>query len=350
MLRRKLFKLSTVGLLLAQILTFQIRAAALTETNLGAVFNVTDENDAWGNFFGPHQDRHYTHGIKLTYLAPSDYFPQTVAWLNRLPAWGLEHPVGQVGFVTGQNMYTPEDILDPNPIHNDRPYAGWLYVGALFQRHGQVSEHMAVMENFEINLGIVGPDSYADDTQRIIHQWRFPEDIPQGWGNQIHDEPGLVLKYARLWRWSPTERVAKYFDLLPRTGFELGNVNTFATAGASFRIGYNLPEDFGVQIIDSPASVNGVQSQHSSGFSAYAFGGLDGRAVLQDIALDGNTFRQSASVDKYPFVSDIIWGFAVQPCRHLELSFTHVTRSAQFRGQQGKDIFGSLAAKLIFTF
>ena len=328
----------------------KISAAELTQTNFGAVFNVIDENDAWGNFFGPHQDRHYTHGIKLAYLAASDAFPKTVAWLNRFPSCGMEQPVGRVGFVIGQNMYTPEDILDPNPIPNDRPYAGWLYVGTLFQRQARVNPHLAALEGFEVNLGIVGPQSYADEMQRISHQWRFPEDIPQGWANQLQNEPGLVLKYARLWRWSLSERSAKYFDVIPRAGFELGNVNTFGVAGASFRLGYNLPDDFGVQIIDSPASVNGVQSQRKNGFSIYAFGGVDGRAVLQDIALDGNTFCQSASVNKYTFVNDLVWGFAVQPCRHLELSFTHVVRSRQFEGQLGKDIFGALAVKCMFSF
>jgi len=206
------------------------------------------------------------------------------------------------------------------------------------------------MENFEINIGIVGPDSQADDTQKWIHRWRFPEDIPQGWDHQIKNEPGLVLKYARLWRWSPIPGGGKYFDLLPRAGVELGNVATFGTVGGAARLGYNLPPDFGPQIIDSPSSATGGLSHRSNGFSIYTFAGVDGRAVARDITLDGNTFESSAHVEKYNFVDDLSWGVVCQPCRHIEFSYTQITRSKEFYGQVNKDVFGSLDLKFMFDF
>ena len=42
-------------------------AGAQSDEERGGSFTITDENDAWSNPFGPHQDRHYTHGVKLTY-------------------------------------------------------------------------------------------------------------------------------------------------------------------------------------------------------------------------------------------------------------------------------------------
>jgi hypothetical protein len=266
-----------------------------------------------------------------------------------IPLWGIHDPAASFGFLFGQSMYTPENILDPKPIPTDRPYAGWLYAGLVYQRRGELTANCAVMENFEINLGVVGPLAYAGEIQRLVHRWRFPEDIPQGWGNQLRNEPGLVLKYARLWRWSPTAGTAKYFDVIPRTGLDLGNVAIFGTAGATLRLGLNLPPDFGMQIIDSPASANGglLPAPHSS---VYFFAGADLRFVARDIALDGNSFRSGPSVKKRNWVDDLTWGFAVQPCRFVEIRYAHVSRSRQFHGQRGNDVFGSIDGRLMFSF
>ena len=320
------------------------------ETPEGGIFSITEENDAWSNPFGPHQDRHYTHGIKLAYLGADDAMTNLTSWLDGLFAWGCQPLPGNFGFVAGQNMYTPENILDPNPIKTDRPYAGWLYAGMIFQRRNEPSAHFATMENFEVNFGIIGPHSLADDTQTLIHRWRFPEDIPQGWHNQIQNEPGLVLKYAHLWRWSLNNTTARFFDVIPRAGFELGNVAVFATAGATARLGFNLPSDFGLQIIDSPMSVNGGMNAGTPRFACYAFAGADERWVLRDITLDGNTFRNSQSVEKYNFVDDLTLGVAVSAGRHFEFDWAQITRSKEFHGQQHKDVFGSVNFKFKFSF
>lgn len=323
-------------------------------TERGGSFSIIDENDAWSNPFGPHQDRHYTHGIKLTYMGGDDSMTNLTMRLNRLFSWGScwgQQPLpGNFGFALGQDMYTPENILDPAPITTDRPYAGWLYGGLIYQRRDEYSAHYASMENFEINFGVVGPDSYADDTQTLIHRWRFPEDIPQGWHNQIENEPGLVVKYAHLWRYSLNDTTAKFFDVIPRAGAEFGNVAVFGVAGATARLGINLPPDFGKQIIDSPASENGGMNCDTPRFAAYAFAGVDGRYVLHDITLDGNTFRKSQSVDKYNFVNDLSWGVAVQLGRHFEASWAQITRSKEFVGQVHKDVFGSIDLKYKFSF
>lgn len=316
----------------------------------GGIFSLIDENDLNSNFFGPHQDRHYTHGTKLTWLAPDDYWPQTTAWLNQIPQWGIHDAVGKIGFTLGQSMFTPQNILTTTPLTSDRPYAGWLYAGMVFERRGTLTPRIAVLESFELDLGLVGPDAFAGEVQRAIHRWRFPEDIPQGWNNQIRNEPALLLKYGRLWRWSPTATTAKYFDFIPRAGFNLGNVNISGTVGITTRVGWNLPDDFGVQIIDSPSAVNGGGSERKNNFSVYAFAGADGRLVGRDITLDGNSWRTSQSVKKYDWVNDLSWGIAVQPCAHFELSWVQVTRSKQFSGQQNKDVFGSLNFKFMWGF
>ena len=342
---------SLAGLLVCCSAAFRGYCASPYEpTERGDVFSIIDENDCWSDPFGLHQDRHYTHGIKVTFLGGDHAMTNITTRLNRIFWWGDQPLPGNFGFVAGQDMYTPENILDPKPILTDRPYAGWLYGGVVYQRRNEHSGHYAIMENFELNLGVVGPDSQADDTQTLIHRWRFPEDLPAGWPNQIHNEPGLELKYARLWRYSLNDDTARFVDVVPRAGFEAGNVALFGTAGTALRVGFNLPPDFGVQIIDSPSSVTGGMKHDTPLISAYLFGGVDGRYVVHDITLDGNTFRDSQSVQKNDFVYDLSWGVAVALGRYFELSWTQVTRSLEFDGQQGKDVFGSINFTFKFWF
>ncbi len=331
-----------------------IRTAAATTDNESGFLAITEENDSFSNPFGPHQDRHYTQGLKISLFGGDNFMTNTSARLNDLvPAWGFRPEAGDFGWIIlGQDIYTPSNILSRAPIPTDRPYAGWLYTGAVYQRRGDIAPNLATMENFEINLGVVGPYSLAEPSQITLHHWLFgTNDIPKGWRNQLDNEPGLQLKYARVWRWSPIAATTNFFDFIPNVGGELGNVQIFATAGATMRIGYNLPHDFGIPLIDSPYTSNGGLTSHTPPFFGYLFGGLAGRAVGHDITLDGNSFNDSGpSVHKYPFVGDVTWGFAMQFCTHIEFSYTHIIRTEEFRHQDNADHIGSLTLKAKFAF
>ncbi|MDP3017374.1 MAG: lipid A deacylase LpxR family protein, partial [Deltaproteobacteria bacterium] len=127
------------------------------------------ENDIFGG-----TDRHYTNAIRLTWLSQdlTEYDEDT-----RLPRWGLplirklpliNRPGFQrnVGLSLGQNIYTPEDIFRRDLIKDDRPYAGWTYLSLTFHVKNTVK-----LDVFEVTMGIVGPSSLAEETQRIIHGW-----------------------------------------------------------------------------------------------------------------------------------------------------------------------------------
>ena len=250
------------------------------EEKQGPIFAVTEENDLFSNpFTADHTDRHYTQGLKLTYLGGDDEMPRWAAKVaDALPTVGITLDASQLGYVFGENMYTPENLLTRELITNDRPYAGWLYVGMFLQRRGVDGDaRIPVLESFEIDLGVTGKPSLAEAAQENFHRVFFSYDTPKGWHNQLAAEPGLLLKYQRLWRLSLNEQTARYVDFIPHVGGDLGNVAIFANLGATLRVGYNLPQDFGVQINDSPASANGGMTPHSAPFGFYVFGGVDGR-------------------------------------------------------------------------
>ena len=81
--------------------------------------------------------------------------------------------------------------------------------------------------------------------------------------------------------------------------------------------------------------------------SWYAFAGVDGRWVLRNIFLDGNTFSDSHSVDKKPLVADFVAGIAIT-YDQFRVAFTHVMRTREFDSQAEADRFGSLSFSVRF--
>ena len=314
------------------------------------VFAVTEENDSYGSPPGPHQDRHYTQGLKFSYLAGDNAFTNATGALSAaIPTFAIDPTAADLGFVFGQNIYTPTDLRLKTPNPHDRPYAGWLYGGVFLQRRGMTADSIPVLESLETDLGIVGPGSLAGTMQRSFHHLRHLH-IPQGWEHQLKTEPGLELKYARLWRLTASPESARYCDFIPYIGGNVGNILVAGNIGATARFGWNLPEDFGVPIIDSPYSVNGGLTKDADEFSAYSFVRMEGRAVAHNLFLDGNSFRDGPHVDKEPLVGDLSLGLAVHLFRHIEFSYTHVVRTAEFVHQMNKDQFGSLTLKALFSF
>jgi hypothetical protein len=137
------------------------------------------------------------------------------------------------------------------------------------------------------------------------------------------------------------------FDLTPHAGGALGNVFTYANAGVMLRYGKDLPLDYGPPRIQPSVPGSGFFiPQH--GFGWYLFSGIEGRVVARNIFLDGNTFRDSRSVDKEPLVGDLQFGIVIT-WRDLRLSYTHVLRTREFKSQgDRRDDFGALSLSLQF--
>jgi hypothetical protein len=297
-------------------------------------------------------DRHYTNGIKLSWISPdltrfrdSDQLPD---WgkqiVNRLPYSQMEGLQRNIVFSIGQNMYTPADIEARELLRNDRPYAGWLYGSAAF--HNKDYRHL---DTFEVQAGFVGPVSLAEETQDLIHDLRGI-DKANGWDNQIKNEPGLNLIYEHKDRiLTPVTLSGFGFDAITHYGGALGNVFTYANAGLEMRLGWNLPTDFGTSLLrpggetNAPADTQDPRFQEiGHGFSLHAFAAVSGRMVFHDIFLDGNTFRDSHSVDKEFLVGDLVYGISLI-VDSVKVSYAQVLRTREFEGQDSGQNFGSIS-------
>jgi lipid A 3-O-deacylase len=286
-------------------------------------------------------DRHYTNGVRIGWAGTKAGAPRWATWIaDRLPVFPTGGPV-QTLYTLGQNMYTPNDITVESPPLDVRPYAGWLY-GSV----GLVAERGKQLDQLEISLGIVGPSSFAEDTQKFVHEAIESQD-PKGWHTQLGNEPALLLSYQHSWREAIDRPLGVLdLDLTPTAGFSLGNVFTHASAGATLRLGNDPPLDYGPPRLQPSLPGSGFFTPPGR-FVWYLFAGIEARAVARNIFLDGNTFQDSRSVNSRPLVGDAQAGF-VTAWRQVRLSYTHVFRTREFKGQSERDDFGAFSLSVRF--
>ena len=328
-------------------------------------FNALFENDLWGSG----SDKHFTHGTRFSLVesrkdlkeSPDctpeqrekesggfdfirNFFYPVLGW--DLPVIGkLPLDTSQVSLILGQNIFTPEDTTNPNLIVNDRPYAGWLYFGIGVIKIREVGKgNLTVFDSFELDLGIVGPESYAEDVQTWWHKNISDSPRPAGWSNQLTNELGILLSGERKWRFelTPQNNSGLQVDFMPSVGAALGNVYTYGSAGVLGRLGWNLKSDYGPPRIRPGAQGSDFfQYDKKKPVTFYVYAGVEGRAVAVNIFLDGNTFADSHSVDKKVFVGDVHFGVVLVHHR-ARFAFSQVFRTSEFNGQKELDEFGSI--------
>jgi hypothetical protein len=293
------------------------------------------END----LFATSRDRHYTHGTEINFVSDT-YVPH---WFQTLAAWMPFYSTNddtRFSWALGQQFFTPTNLQASALQTDDRPYAGWLYTSfGLLTDHHEQGRHV---DSFELTLGTVGPDSGAESTQREVHEF-IGSDVAQGWDNQLHNEVTVDISYDRQWMLPIIEN---HLDLVPHTGFMLGNSQRYIGAGFSLRIGSGLDADFGPPLI-RPVTSAARYFKPSQPFFWYLFIGTHGRYVGHNIFLDGNNDGDSHSVDAREWVGDAQAGLIIG-YQDWRVTMTHIARSREFEGQKETDKFGSLSISYRF--
>lgn len=291
----------------------------------------TFENDFFAGY-----DRHYTNGVQVAFLVNRDEMPK---WMQSAPPviWSADP---QVVFAIGQRIYTPTDTRATTPDPTDRPYAGWAYVMTDVRT---VSDH--TIDHLMISLGVVGPASLARQTQDLVHNILGDQD-PNGWSHQLQDEPAFLLGYERSWPGVISGKFShENYDMAVRVNGDIGNVMTYASTGAVFRYGHNLPTDIPVTHISLGPPRDGYRG--TTDFGWYGWIGFDARLVAHNMFIQGNTFRESPGVALEPAGADLQLGAALAWPR-ARLGFTFVERSREYRGQPSPDRFGQLTFSLAY--
>lgn len=180
----------------------------------------TMENDAVVD-----TDNGYTHGANINTLFKISNNILDISYLS---------------FSYNQQMFTPYDLSQTDIIEDDRPYAGYEYIGVDLHRVKRNS-----LNSLMIQIGNIGPASMMQELQNKIHD-SLDVHHANGWDNQIKDKLVYQLNYIHKWRIVNPKIYALESVFIPYTGVNLGTASIKATIGAQYRIGFNIPRDFGV--------------------------------------------------------------------------------------------------------
>jgi len=329
------------GLILVSVLLTASGHAAETPPALpmdlrGSEIQVFIENDSFRS-----SDQYYTNGIKIGGGIPADKVSKLFtrppnALLDAITEGASNH----FGLFIGQNMYTPRDITVAAAQPNDRPWAAWLYAGAVAQSVKDDRLHTV-----EMDLGMVGPPALGEPVQKFWHDLVNAAE-PNGWDNQIRAEPGFMIAYLHKRRYGDSNGL----QLVPHAGATIGTIMTLARAGGIVRFGQNMT-GFGPDSIEpGGAMLKNARRQQDEGrtqpYEWFAFAGVDGRLVAHNIFIDGSLFRDGPGIASDSKVYDLTAGLSARIDK-LRLSVTRIKRSEEFDGG-GKQRFYSINIGLEF--
>lgn len=192
------------------------------------------DNDA---FTGRNQDKDYTGGLALAFSGAAAArhalsLDPALAWLDRSSGWAgaASGDVALRSFEVGITVFTPTEISDATPIHDDRPYAGLLYLSNTRQSI-DFATRSSILSG--LSVGVLGL-SVVGEIQNEVHELIGAVEA-QGWNNQISDGGEPTFRYAVTWqKHAATGRPD--VQATAAAGFSLGYVSE-ALLGASVRTG-----------------------------------------------------------------------------------------------------------------
>lgn len=257
-------------------------------------------------------DSFYTQGTQFGYYTETEYEKES--------------------YSIGQTIYTPsrkKPDADPEILKNDRPYAGWLY--AEFQRRALLDE--TNYSSFGIQLGCLGPCSFARETQQNFHRL-INQGIPTwdpAWS--LKSEPGVILMLQRAKQIYAHKNNA---DVSLYAGTKLGNIVDSLSIGADLRAGYNL---------DNFASDSIEFKDLEQPWMAYLFSRVETRYVAYNHLLDGSLFQDERhTVTSEDIVNELNLGVSLG---YKDFSFTYryTMFSSEWVEHRGNHAFGSIELK-----
>ena len=137
-----------------------------------------------------------------------------------------------------------------------------------------------MLENAELDVGIVGPGALGKQVQNDFHQF-IGVPAAKGWSSQLQHEFGAILSYERLWRLPLLGDNDFGVDIVPQLGASVGNILSYGAAGALLRIGKGLEADYGPVRIRPALSGTDYFDVYrlDEGKGYYFFIGTQGRVV-----------------------------------------------------------------------
>ena len=295
------------------------------------------DNDAYNFWIHPahRSDEEYSNGVEASLETLRGTF-----WGRRLggraPDCGAD-TAGRGRCLTttvsiGQDMYTPDLSRPPfaNPDWRDeRPYAGWLYLGATGRSVSDRSMRAVTMQ-----LGVTGRPALGEVSQKVAH-WivqRYTTDAT-GWETQVGFQPGVQLGATQSVLAARGSAAGKaVIDLVPSATVALGTVRSAAEAAARLRVGYNLSHPFDPR-----------RWQHRAPLEFYLSAAGRTSYVAHDFSLDGSLLSNNRHVTRVPTVREFAFGAGLR-LHWLLLQWEPTTRSRQYTTGPNRHTFSTMTA------
>lgn len=297
---------------------------------------ITVEND----LFAGH-DGGYTNGIGVSWgsgpykTLDASNSPE---WLQSMAKTFVVHDDGEhfygASYSVFQGIQTPADITNPNFQPDDLPYAGIL--GWRGNVHSWTERRA---EQFSLILGIVGPASLAEQSQKRVHKITG-SDKPMGWDHQLHNEAVIALQARRSWRHEVKNGDGHGVDFIGMLEASGGNFSSYVAGTYMIRWGLNLERSHAAISVLPGRGINPLAGTNSEEY--YVFLGVQPRYVFNDIFVNGNTFRNSPSVtlknEQLIYSTGFVWNW-----KNWGLLFSLAETTSTFEERKGNTRFGSLS-------
>ncbi|WP_299062292.1 lipid A deacylase LpxR family protein [uncultured Polaribacter sp.] len=262
---------------------FYITSITIAQEKFSKEITLVTDNDLYASVI---RDRYYTSGFFLGYR-----------YLTKKKGKNLEKRI--LEFKLNQEMYTPFRAVVRNVLNHDRPFAGYLY--GSFGIKNIYKNHQIL--NTNIQIGVIGSNSYAEELQGFIHDiYGFEKAV--GWKHQIKN--AFALNFNAAYLKTILKSKEKRFDLTWHNNLNLGTVYTNISSGLQARIGF-IPLQEIMNSIGFNTNLNNEQHKTFNESESFFYAKPMLRYALYDATLQGSFLTPKNSITKElkPVVFDV---------------------------------------------
>ncbi|MCI2228198.1 lipid A deacylase LpxR family protein [Polaribacter sp. MSW13] len=268
---------------------FLISLYSFSQEKFSKEISLITDNDL---YVSKTKDRYYTSGVFLKYRYLSKVKKENQE--KRILEWQI-----------GQEMYSPYKSVVTSIEQHDRPFAGYLY--ASFGINRVYKNYKAF--NTTLQVGLIGPNSFAKELQSIIHNiYGFVDAV--GWKHQI--KGAFALNFNADYNTFLAKDASNHFDISWINSAKIGTVYTNISTGFYGRIGFKPLQS----ILNSIAFNNNLNNE-TTNFTREAESFIYIKPTLRysqyDATLQGSFLNKNSDVTKelIPLIFHLELGFQV---------------------------------------
>jgi lipid A 3-O-deacylase len=274
-------------------------------------------------------DRYYTNGLFLNFRFATDS--------SKLKP-GMQKKIIELS--AGQMIFNPRLGFSPDPLKQDRPFAGYLYVGGAINWFRKAED----LFRASVQIGTVGPNSLAQDGQELLHSsFGFYE--PAGWAYQIKNEAAIntSVQYIKVMQRANNKKTDFTFEGYANAGTTFSGLG----AGILFRAG-NIEQLFNSSSYNARIGSRTREAYTRNELFFYAKPQLN--VVAYDATFQGSLFNDNSPItfDTKPLVFAQQFGVNYSTGR-LTLDFNVIFKTKEVKSTATAHQYGSLRLNYRFN-